>query len=130
MRGGGPTPNGKCHEKVFFGYPSYLHVQFTSRLEQDFVSSEPPAKSDREPIYDLSNGNKADPKTKPAEAAKAGDEVQPSHLWRPFEFWNKKVVDGNGIATDQTQLILQRRCSQWRCPLYRRCSTHQPDHKI
>ena len=88
MRGGGPTPNGKCHEKVFFGYPSYLHVQFTSRLEQDFVSSEPPAKPYGEPIYDLSNGNKADPKTKSAEAAKAGDEVQPGHLWGSLELWN------------------------------------------
>ena len=51
---------------------------------------EPPAKPDREPIDDLSNGNKADPKTKSTEAAKAGDEVQPSHLWGSLEFWMQR----------------------------------------
>ena len=56
-------------------------------IEEVFINSEPPAKPDREPIYDLSNRDKADPKTKSTEAAKAGDEVQPSHLWGSLEFW-------------------------------------------
>ena len=50
--------------------------------------SEPPAKPDREPIDDLNYRDKADPKTKSTEAAKAGDEVQPSHLWGSLELWN------------------------------------------
>ena len=50
--------------------------------------SEPPAKPDREPIDDLSNRNKADPKTKSTEAAKARDEVQPGHFWGSLELWN------------------------------------------
>ena len=59
-------------------------------VDEVFISLEPPAKSDREPIDDLSNGNKADPKTKSTEAAKAGDEVQPSHLWGSLEFWMQR----------------------------------------
>ena len=43
-------------------------------------------KSDREPVDNLSHGHKADPKTKSTEAAKAGDEVQPGHLWQPLVF--------------------------------------------
>ena len=55
-------------------------------IEEVFINSEPPAKPDREPIEDLSNRDKADPKTKSTEAAKAGDEVQPGHLWQPLVF--------------------------------------------
>ena len=86
------------------------------------------AKSDGEPVEDLNDGDEADSKAKSADAAKAGDEVQPSHLWRPFEFWNKKVpVEMWNIETDQTPLIFQRKCSRWRCPFHMRCSTHPPD---
>ena len=49
---------------------------------------EPPEKPDREPKYDLSNRDKADPKTKSTEAAKARNEVQPGHLWGSFKLWN------------------------------------------
>ena len=56
--------------------------------EEVFISLEPPAKPYGEPIDDLSKRDKADPKTKPTEAAKAGDEVQPSHLWGSLEFWS------------------------------------------
>ena len=42
------------------------------------------AKSDREPVDNLNYGDKADPKAKSTEAAKAGDEVQPGHLWQPL----------------------------------------------
>ena len=59
-------------------------------VDEVFISLEPPAKPYGEPIDDLSNRYKADPKTKSAEAAKAGDEVQPSHLWRSFKFWREK----------------------------------------
>ena len=52
-----------------------------------FTSLESPKKPDGEPIDDLSKRDKADPKTKSTEAAKAGYEVQPSHLWGSLEFW-------------------------------------------
>ena len=65
---------------------------------------EPPAKPDREPIDDLSKRDKADPKTKPTEAAKAGDEVQPSHLRGSLELWNALryilVKDTCGLTID------------------------------
>ena len=56
-------------------------------VDEVFISLEPPAKPYGEPIDDLSNRYKADPKTKSAEAPKAGDEVQPSHFWGSLEFW-------------------------------------------
>ena len=59
-------------------------------VDEVFISLELPAKLNREPIDDLSNRNKADPKTKPTEAAKAGDEVQPSHLWGSLELWMQR----------------------------------------
>ena len=62
-----------------------LYVGFESELL---------AKPDGEPVEDLNDGDEADSKAKSANAAKAGNEVQPSHLWRSFEFWNKKVLDG------------------------------------
>ena len=49
------------------------------------------AKSDREPVDNLSKRHKADSKTKPTETAKAGDEVQPSHLWQPLELWETRL---------------------------------------
>ena len=48
--------------------------------------SELPQKPDGEPVENLSKRHKADPKTKSTEAAKAGDEVQPGHLWQPLVF--------------------------------------------
>ena len=42
---------------------------------------EVPAKLERKPVDNLNEGNKTEPKTKSAEAAKAGDEVHPSHFW-------------------------------------------------
>ena len=51
-------------------------------LESDLL-----AKSDGEPVDNLSHGHKADPKTKSTEAAKAGDEVQPGHLRQPLVLW-------------------------------------------
>ena len=56
-------------------------------VKSRFISLEFPKKPDGEPIDDLSKRDKADPKTKSTEAAKAGDEVQPSHLWGSLEFW-------------------------------------------
>ena len=58
--------------------------------EEVFISLEPPAKLYGEPIDDLSKRDKADPKTKSTEAAKAGYEVQPSHLWGSLEFWMQR----------------------------------------
>ena len=51
------------------------------------LKSELPPKSYDEPVENLSKRHKADPKTKSTEAAKAGDEVQPSHFWGSLEFW-------------------------------------------
>ena len=56
------------------------------------AGSELLAKPDWEPVEDLNDRDEADSKAKSADAAKAGDEVQPSHLWRPFEFWNNKFI--------------------------------------
>ena len=42
------------------------------------------SESDREPVDNLGHGHKADPEAKSTEAAKAGDEVQPGHLWQPL----------------------------------------------
>ena len=50
------------------------------------------AKSDREPVDNLSHGHKADPKTKSTKAAKAGDEVQPGHLWQPLVLWDTITI--------------------------------------
>ena len=72
-------------------YCKYWHFYVVDR-------SELLAKPDGEPVEDLNDGDEADSKAKSADAAKAGDEVQPSHLWRPFKFWNKKNLDGNGIV--------------------------------
>ena len=52
-----------------------------------FLESQIPAEPNGEPIENLSKRHKADPKTKSTEAAKAGDEVQPSHLWQSRIFW-------------------------------------------
>ena len=43
------------------------------------------AKSDREPVDNLSERHKADSKAKSTKAAKTGDEVQPGHLWQSLK---------------------------------------------
>ena len=53
--------------------------------ESHSLRSPLPTKPDGEPINDLSNGNKTDPKAKSAESAKTRNEVQQSHLWRSFK---------------------------------------------
>ena len=50
-----------------------------------FLKSKLPTEPDGKPIENLSKRYKADPKAKSTEAAKAGDEVQPSHLWQPLK---------------------------------------------
>ena len=57
-------------------------------VKSRFISLEFPKKPDGEPIDDLSKRDKADPKTKSTEAAKARDEVQPGHFWGSFKLWN------------------------------------------
>ena len=52
-----------------------------------------PAKPDREPVENLSDGDKTDPKAKPAEAAKARDEVQPGHLGGSLVLWVDTEID-------------------------------------
>ena len=46
------------------------------------------AKSDGEPVGNLSHRHKADPKAKSTKAAKAGDEIQPGHLRQPLVLWD------------------------------------------
>ena len=43
------------------------------------------AKLKGEPVENFNNGNEAEAKAKSAEAAKARDEVQPSHLAQPLK---------------------------------------------
>ena len=43
------------------------------------------AKSDREPVDNLSERHKADSKAKSTQATKSGDEVQPGHLWQSLK---------------------------------------------
>ena len=97
------------------------------------VGSELLAEPDGEPVENLSNRHKADTKAKSTEAAKARNEVQPSHLWRPFKFCDKTFFDGFelkcGIVTHPIPLSLQRRCSRWQCLCHRRCSTCPPDSR-
>ena len=58
------------------------------------LKSELSAKSHREPEENLSKRHKTDTKAKSTETAKAGDEVQPSHLWQPLEFWETRFIGG------------------------------------
>ena len=99
------------------------------------IKSDLLAKSNREPVDNLSHGHKADPKAKSTETTEAGDEIQPSHLWQSLEFWEKTSphcfpVGFSRIATHQIQLVLQRRCSQWRYPSRRHCSLLGPNIRV
>ena len=67
------------------------------------ISLESATKPDGEPIENLSKRDKADPKTKSTEAAKARDEVQPGHLWGSFKLWN----DGDLIEGIHVHSIVQ-----------------------
>ena len=102
---------------------------FTYQRSLFVLNSELPQKPDGEPIENLSKRHKADSKTKSTKAAKAGDEVQPSHLWQPLELWETRYIIGrNSIVTHQIQWAPQRRCSQWRCPSHRRCNRSRPEN--
>ena len=50
------------------------------------------AKPQSEPISNLNQRHKADPKAKSTYPAEARDEVQPGHFWRSLEFWNISVI--------------------------------------
>ena len=58
------------------------------------LKSELSAKSYGEPVENFSKRHKTDTKAKSTETAKAGDEVQPSHLWQPLEFWETCFIGG------------------------------------
>ena len=64
--------------------------KYTCVMALCILKSELSAKSHREPVENLSKRDKADPKTKSTETSKAGDEVQPSHLWGSLEFWMQR----------------------------------------
>ena len=49
------------------------------------------AKPDWEPVEEFNNRDKADPKEEAADAAKAGDEVQPGHFWRSLKLCKKFI---------------------------------------
>ena len=91
------------------------------------VKSDPPAKSDRKPIDNLSDRNKADPKTKPTESAQTRNEVQQSHLWWSFKLWSTdcKVIMPK-MSTHQTPWDPQKRGSRWQYPCCRRCRVTCP----
>ena len=52
--------------------------------------SKVPAKSDREPVDDLDNRDKADSKAKSAKPSEAGDEIEPRHLGGTLELCNER----------------------------------------
>ena len=58
-------------------------------MDEEWSKLDIPAEFDGEPVEQLGKRDKTDPQAKSTEAAKARDEVQPSHLWQPFVFWNK-----------------------------------------
>ena len=68
------------------------------------LKSELPAKPDGEPVENLSKRDTADPKAKSTETAKAGDEVQPSHLWQPLELWEIHLIIGFLLVLEGLQL--------------------------
>ena len=89
-----------------------------------------PAQFDGEPVENLSKRREANPKAKSTETAKAGDEVQPSHLWQPLEFCDTHIAEMvliGWVATHHTLWVPQKRYSQLQCPFRRRCSTLGPD---
>ena len=52
--------------------------------------SKVPAQSDREPVDDLNNRDKADSKAETAKPSKAGDEVEPRHLGGALELCKER----------------------------------------
>ena len=52
--------------------------------------SKVPAQSDREPVDDLNNRDKADSKAESTEPSEAGDEVKPRHLGGALKLCNKR----------------------------------------
>ena len=79
-----------------------------------FLESQIPAEPNGEPIENLSKRHKADSKTKSTKTTKAGDEVQPSHLWQPLEFCDTHIAEMVlivWVATHHTLWVLQKRCS-------------------
>ena len=50
--------------------------------------------SDWEPVDELGDGDKADAKAESANPSQVGDEVQPGHLGRSLELWDKSKVIG------------------------------------
>ena len=52
--------------------------------------SKVPAQSDREPVDDLNNRDKADSKAETAKPSKAGDEVEPRHLGRALKLCKER----------------------------------------
>ena len=67
---------------------------FTNKISFYVLNSELPPKPYSGPVENLGKRHKADPKTKSTETAKAGYEVQPSHLWQPLEFWERRFIGG------------------------------------
>ena len=58
------------------------------------IKSELSAKSYGEPVENFSKRRKTGTKAKSTETAKAGDEIQPSHLWQPLKLWKKHLIIG------------------------------------
>ena len=52
--------------------------------------SKVPAQSDREPVDDLNNRDKADSKAETAKPSEAGDEVEPRHLGRALKLCKER----------------------------------------
>ena len=62
-------------------------MKITFKLSVNSKNSQSFTKSDREPVNNLNDGDEADPKTETADPAKAGDEVEPGHLWGSLKLY-------------------------------------------
>ena len=62
-----------------------------TKTTRDYSDCKVPAESDREPVEDFYNWDKADSKAETAKPSKAGDEVKPGHLWGSLKLCKKST---------------------------------------
>ena len=104
--------------------------------------SEGSEEPNREPVNNLDERNKTDPKAKSTDATQARDEVQPGHFWRSLEFWNISVISVSvkwyswnscvkilmiDFISYQMLLNLQRICLRQQCLFRRHCRNLIPE---
>ena len=69
-------------------------MQYSNAVLQLYrLNHKSPTKPNREPVDKLSDGDKADSKAKSTDPSKAGDEVQPGHLWGSLVLWVNTEIE-------------------------------------